>query len=117
MRNGSQVYTYLMDMTKAFNMVRHSLLFKKLIAAGLSIIFVRLLLYIYVNQFDNVRGNGNFSSIFSIANGIRQGAILSGFSTAFTQIICSEHSEEEELDVGLTEATRESLVTQMIISW
>ena len=77
LRNGTEVYTCLMDMTKAFDLVKHSLLFKKLISAGLSTIFVRLLLFIYVNQYANVRWNGSFSSIFSVGNGVRQGAILS----------------------------------------
>ena len=78
MRNGTEVYTCLMDMTKAFDLVKHSLLFKKLIDAGLSVIFVRLLLFIYMNQFANVRWNGEYSSMFSVKNGVRQGAILSG---------------------------------------
>ena len=83
MRNGTEVYTCLMDMTKAFDLVKHSLLFKKLISAGLSSIFVRLLLFIYVNQYANVRWNGSFSSIFSVGNGVRQGAILSGILYCF----------------------------------
>ena len=83
MRNGNDVYTCLMDMTKAFDMVKHSLLFKKLITAGLSVIFVRLLLFIYMNQFANVRWNGSFSSVFSVKNGVRQGAILSGILYCF----------------------------------
>ena len=82
-KNGSDVFTCLMDMTKAFDMVKHSLLFKKLLSAGLPKIFVRLLLYIYINQFANVRWNGSFSSIFSISNGVRQGAILSGIFYCF----------------------------------
>ena len=72
-----------MDMTKAFNLVRHSLLFKKLLSVGLSAIFVRLLLFIYMNQYANVRWNGTFSSIFSVKNGVRQGAILSGILYCF----------------------------------
>ena len=72
-----------MDMTKAFDLVKHSLLFKKLLAAGLSVIFVRLLLFIYMNQFANVRWNGSFSDIFPIKNGVRQGAILSGILYCF----------------------------------
>ena len=83
MRNGTEVYTCLMDMTKAFDLVRHSLLFKKLVAAGLSVIFVRLLLFIYMNQYANVRWNGSLSDIFSIKNGVRQGAILSGILYCF----------------------------------
>ena len=71
------------DMTKAFDMVKHSLLFKKLLSAGLSVIFVRLLLFIYMNQFANVRWNGSFSEFFSVKNGVRQGAILSGILYCF----------------------------------
>ena len=77
LRNGSEVFTCLMDMTKAFDLVRHSAMFKKIISAGLSIIFVRLLIFIYVNQFANVRWNGVFSDFFSMRNGVRQGAVLS----------------------------------------
>ena len=47
MTNGSNVYACLMDMTKAFDLIKHSLLFKKLLDAGLSVIFVRQLLFIY----------------------------------------------------------------------
>ena len=83
MRNGSNVYACLMDMTKAFDLVKHSLLFKKLLAAGLPVIFVRLLLFIYMNQFANVQWNGAFSDIFPIKNGVRQGAILSGILYCF----------------------------------
>lgn len=77
LRNGSQVYTCLMDMTKAFYLVRHSTMFEKIIAAGMSLIFVRLLIFIYRNQSANVRWNGFFSDFFSIRNGVRQGAVLS----------------------------------------
>ena len=49
LRNGSEVYTCLMDMTKAFDLVRHSLMFKKVQTAGLSPIFIRLLIFIYCN--------------------------------------------------------------------
>lgn len=49
MRNGSDVYTCCMDMTKAFDLVQHSLLFRKLLLAGLPVIFVRLLLVIYLH--------------------------------------------------------------------
>ena len=77
LRKGSEVFTCLMDMTKAFDLVRHSAMFKKLIAAGLSLIFVRLLIFIYINQFANVRWNGVFSDVFRMTNGVRQGAVLS----------------------------------------
>ena len=65
------------DMTKAFDLVRHSVLFKKLIKLGFSPIFIRLLLVMYVMQFANVRWNGTLSSDFNLSNGVKQGAVLS----------------------------------------
>ena len=77
LRKGSEVFTCMMDMTKAFDLVKHSLMFKKVIKAGLSIIFVRLIVFIYMNQMANVRWVGEFSDVFTMKNGVRQGAILS----------------------------------------
>ena len=77
LRNGSEVFTCLMNMSKAFDMLRHSIMFKKLICAGLSLVFVRLLIFIYINQFANVWWNGVFSEFFQLRNGVRQGAVLS----------------------------------------
>ena len=42
-RNGSEVFTCLMDMSKAFDTVQHSHLFKKLLGQGLPLIIVRFL--------------------------------------------------------------------------
>ena len=78
LRNGSEVFTCQTDMSKAFDLVQHSLLFQKLLQEGLSRIFIRILIVIYIFQFANVRWNGILSSIFSLCNGVRQGAILSG---------------------------------------
>ena len=83
LRNGSEVFTCQTDMTKAFDLVQHSLLFQKLLEEGLSRIFIRILIVIYIFQFANVRWNGMFSSIFSLCNGVRQGAILSGILYCF----------------------------------
>ena len=83
LRNGGEVFGCMMDMSKAFDMVKHSLLFKKLLDAGLPAIFIRLLIFIYVNQFANVCWDGSFSSIFSLTNGVRQGAVLSAILYCF----------------------------------
>ena len=40
MRNGSEVFACTMDMTKAFDMVKHSILFRKLWNKELSVIFI-----------------------------------------------------------------------------
>ena len=83
LRNGSEVFMCTMDMTKAFDVTMHSLLFTKMFQAGLSPIFLRLLVFIYTEQSANVRWNGQFSSLFSMHNGVRQGAILSALAYCF----------------------------------
>ena len=42
-----------------------------------ALIFVRLLVFIYMNQVANVRWIGEFSSVLTMVNGVRQGAVLS----------------------------------------
>ena len=76
-RNGSTVYGVLMDCTKAFDTVQHSLLFQKLLDAGLPPVIVRLLISIYLNQEANVRWKSDSSHKFKIKNGVRQGGVLS----------------------------------------
>ena len=83
LRNDSEVLPCQTDMTKAFDMIKHSLLFQKLLQAGLSKIFLRLLMVIYLFQYANVRWNGVVSNIFTLCNGVRQGAILSGILYCF----------------------------------
>ena len=83
MRNGSEVFACTMDMTKAFDLVKHSILFKKLLVKGLSVIFLRLLLFIYLMQFANVKWNGETSSWFSLGNGVRQGGVISAILYCF----------------------------------
>ena len=76
-RNGSDVFTCLMDMSKAFDTVQHSCLFQKLLDQGLPSVVVRFLLVSYDNQSANVRWNEKYSRHFKIGNGVKQGAILS----------------------------------------
>ena len=76
-RNESEVFSCLMDMSKAFDTVQHSCLFKKLLEQGLPRIIVRFLLASYRNQRANVRWNDDLSRYFEITNGVKQGAILS----------------------------------------
>ena len=58
LRRGSEVFMCTLDMTKAFDVTVHSLLFSKVFKAGRSTIVLRLLIFIYSEQFDNVRWNG-----------------------------------------------------------
>ena len=82
LRNGSDVFGCSMDKTKAFDVCKFSILFRKL-SLKLSPIFLRLIVYIYVNQFSNVRYGGEVSSSFSVSNGVGQGKILAGFVYCF----------------------------------
>ena len=55
LNNGSEVFTCATDMSKAFDMTLHSLMFQKMLDIGVAPILVRLLIYIYTNQVANVR--------------------------------------------------------------
>ena len=77
LRNGSDVYTCFMDMKKAFDMVKHAVLFKKLIERNVPPVFLRLLLVMYLNQNAVVKWEGSVSDAFAIINGVKQGAVLS----------------------------------------
>ena len=77
LRKGSKVYGVLMDCTKAFDTVKHSTLFKKLLKVKVPPIFVRLLVFMYRNQTADVRWKNSYSHEFTMRNGVRQGAVLS----------------------------------------
>ena len=76
-RKGSKIYGALMDCTKAFDTVKHSLLFQKLLDAKIPPIIVRVLVHMYRKQTADVRWKSKFSYEFNIRNGVRQGAVLS----------------------------------------
>ena len=76
-RNRSNVYTCFMDMKKAFDLVKHGLLFKKLKEREVPPIFIRLLIVMYMSQVAKVRWDGTLSEAFSVLNGVKQGAVLS----------------------------------------
>ena len=76
-RNGSDVFTCLMDMRKAFDTVQHSVLFNKLLEQDFPHIVVRYLLTTYRLQRANVKWNNEASNFFEICNGVKQGAVLS----------------------------------------
>lgn len=73
---GSPVYACLLDLTKAFDTVKHDKLFRKLIHK-VPPLFLRLVIYSYVYQSVYVKWSGINSESFSIRNGVRQGAVAS----------------------------------------
>ena len=72
-----------MDMTAAFDLTLHSLLFRKMNTRIFPAIFIRLFIFIYANQTANVRWNGQISGEFLMTNGCRQGAVLSAIAYCF----------------------------------
>ena len=67
-------------MSKAFDLTLHSLMFQKMLDTGLSAVFVRLLIFVYVNQLANVRWKGGQSSTFTVKNGCGQGKVLAAIA-------------------------------------
>ena len=67
----------ILDCSKAFDKCIFSLLFKQLVDKGLPLIVVRVLAFIYTEQYGWVKWNDAKSSQLTISNGTRQGAILS----------------------------------------
>ena len=73
------IFTCFLDASKAFDRVKHSVLFKKLINRGAPGYIVKLLIFWYSHQTMCVRWGGGLSSKFMVSNGVRQGGILSPY--------------------------------------
>ena len=81
---GSEVFACLLDYRKAFDLVNHQKLFKILIKRKVRMIFIRIMIFIYIEQKCYVKWNGTRSYSFGVTNGTRQGSVFSpkgGFSS------------------------------------
>ena len=76
--NGSMFMGFL-DASKAFDRLKHTTLFRKLIDRRVPNYIVRIMMYWYANQTMCVRWSGIVSHGFHVTNGVRQGGILSPF--------------------------------------
>ena len=76
--NGRMFMCFL-DASKAFDRVKHSVLFNKLTCRGVPGYVVKLLSYWYAKQTMRVRWGDCISSPFQVSNGVRQGGILSPY--------------------------------------
>ena len=77
MKNGSNPIMTLLDCSKAFNMVKYSILFNKLLDKGLPAVVVRTIIVVYEKQYAWVRWGKARSEMFPIENGTRQGSVFS----------------------------------------
>ena len=75
LRTKSKIFACTMDMSKAFDRVKHSTLFVKLRKEGLPRIIIRFLMSVY--KLPIFKWNGEISTSFKISNGVKQGAVLS----------------------------------------
>ena len=64
-----------LDASKAFDRVKHSVLFNKLTRRGVPGYIVKLLSYWYAKQTMRVRWGDCISSPFSVSNRVRQGGM------------------------------------------
>ena len=78
-RLNGNVFTCFLDASKAFDRVKHSILFKKLLIRGVPGYIVRLLMFWYSHQSMGVKWGGSVSTMFNVSNGVRQGGILSPY--------------------------------------
>jgi len=77
LNNSTPVYACLLDASKAFDLVRHGILFQMLLDRGIPGIVIRLVMDIYRRQTMFCSWLGRRSRQFTATNGVRQGAILS----------------------------------------
>ena len=73
----TNVYTVMLDASKAFDRVHYCKLFKLLIERKMSPLVLRLLLNMYTTQTMQVRWGSETSSMFNVVNGVKQGGVLS----------------------------------------
>ena len=77
LRSGTHPIITLLDCSKAFDTCQFSSLFRRLIDRGMPAIVVRVIIFVYEEQYAWVKWGNSRSSLFPIVNGTRQGSILS----------------------------------------
>ena len=74
---GSNVYSLVLDATKAFDRVNYCKLFRILLSRNICPFICRLLLNMYINQKLRVRWGNAYSDEFTVTNGVKQGGVIS----------------------------------------
>ena len=75
--NGTDVYITLLDASKAFDRVNFNKLFDLLMSRNICPSICKLLVYMYINQKCYVKWGNDWSSPFTVSNGVKQGGVLS----------------------------------------
>jgi len=73
------MFSAFLNASKAFDRTNHKLLFAKLSKRNVPMYIIRLLLSWYRQQTMQVKWGTNYSSPFTVSNGVRQGGVLSPY--------------------------------------
>ena len=74
---GTTVYVTFLDASKAFDRLNYWLLFDKLIKKNIPFFIIKLLCFWYTHQQMFVRWGNTISTHFTVANGVKQGGVIS----------------------------------------
>ena len=77
MANNSNLYSCLLDASKAFDKVHHGKLFHILLNRKVPFCIIRLLMGSFERQMARFMWNSHVSDYFSISNGVKQGGVIS----------------------------------------
>ena len=77
LRGNSNVYCCLFEASKAFDKIYFGKLFKTLISKNLPPLIIRSILNSYIRQETRVSWGTHMSSYFRLANGVKQGGVIS----------------------------------------
>ena len=74
---GTTVYVTFLDASKAFDRLNYWLLFDKLLKKHVPLFIIKLLCFWYTHQTMFVRWGDTISTQFTVANGVKQGGVIS----------------------------------------
>lgn len=77
LKGGSDVYSCLLDASKAFDRVHFGKLFTILFEKGLPSCIIRILYDSYLRQYTCAMWGDHISKFFNVSNGVKQGGVLS----------------------------------------
>ena len=93
---GSEVYAAFLDASKAFDKIKQSKLFECLAKRNICPLILRIIILMYIHSNCSIMWDKKTSVKFNIANGVKQGAVLSShlFSLYLDPLIESIHSSK-----------------------
>ena len=75
-KRDSNVFVAFLDFSKAFDTISHCGLFLKLIDRKVSLCFLMIIMYWYMNMRYNVKWSKSYSAFFDVLCGSKQGGVL-----------------------------------------